>query len=165
MSLERLWAGWRSSYITSATAPAETDGDCVFCGILAADLPDDETYVVWRGELAVALLNAYPYTSGHVMVMPRRHVGALGELTREESDELWALTQRAVKALESAYQPQGINLGANLGEAAGAGIPGHLHLHAVPRWAGDTNFMTTVAEARVLPEPLGDTWRKLRDVW
>ena len=164
MTLDRLWAGWRSSYIEGVTSAEPKDG-CVFCGILDAGLPDEETYVLWRGRLTFAILNAYPYTSGHLMVMPLRHVGGLSDLTDDEADELFAAARRGVAALEAAYRPQGVNLGANLGEAAGAGVPGHLHLHALPRWAGDTNFMTAVAEARVLPEPLATTWRKLKDAW
>src|SRR5205807_6276832 len=116
----------------------------------ASGLPDGKSYLVWRSPLAAAILNAYPYTSGHVMVLPVRHVGELSELADDESAALWAAARAAVGALQSAYRPEGINLGANLGRAAGAGVPGHLHLHAVPRWNGDTNFMTSVAEARVL---------------
>lgn len=164
MSIDRLWAGWRSSYIEGATSAEPKDG-CVFCGVLSADLPDEETYIVWRGRSVFALLNAYPYTSGHLMVLPNRHLGSMGDLTDDEADELFGAARRAVTALERAYSPEGINLGANLGAAAGAGVPGHLHLHALPRWAGDTNFMTSVAETRVLPEPLSTTWQKLRDAW
>lgn len=164
MSIDRLWAGWRSSYIEGATSAEPKDG-CVFCGVLSADQPDEETYIVWRGRSVFALLNAYPYTSGHLMVLPNRHLGSMGDLTDDEADELFGAARRAVTALERAYSPEGINLGANLGAAAGAGVPGHLHLHALPRWAGDTNFMTSVAETRVLPEPLSTTWQKLRDAW
>ncbi len=113
----------------------------------------------------VAILNAYPYATGHVMVMPRRHVRRLDELTAEESAELWSSLGSAVKSIEAAYAPDGCNLGANLGRAAGAGIPGHLHLHAVPRWIGDTNFMTSLAGVRVLPEPIEATWEKLQAAW
>lgn len=164
MSLERLWAGWRSAYIDDVTSAAPKDG-CVFCGILESGLPDEETYVLWRGERTVAILNAYPYTSGHLLLLPVRHLGGLSDLTDDESDELFRTARLGVAALEAAYRPEGVNLGANLGAAAGAGVPGHLHLHALPRWAGDTNFMTTVAEARVLPEPLSTTWEKLRAAW
>jgi diadenosine tetraphosphate (Ap4A) HIT family hydrolase len=162
MALDRLWAGWRSEYI--ATADTGSDG-CVFCGLLESAEPDDRTYILWRGERTFAVLNAYPYTSGHLMVMPNRHVGGLGDLDDAEANELFGAARHAVAALERAYRPEGVNLGANLGHAAGAGVPGHLHLHALPRWAGDTNFMTSIAEARVLPEPLTTTWQKLRDAW
>jgi ATP adenylyltransferase len=167
VTLERLWAGWRSDYVTSAAGDGPvTSGDgCVFCGILSSGLPDRESYVVWRGERCAALLNAYPYTNGHLMVMPLRHVGELEELTAEEAAELWDGVRDAVVALKAAYQPHGINFGANLGRSAGAGVPGHFHVHALPRWDGDTNFMTTVAETRVLPESLDASWEKLRATW
>ncbi|MGH9294478.1 MAG: HIT family protein, partial [Acidimicrobiales bacterium] len=109
----------------------------MFCAIIASKAPDRERLVVWSGQSVVAILNAYPYATGHVMVMPRRHVRRLDELTAEESAELWSSLGAAVKVIEAAYAPDGCNLGANLGRAAGAGIPGHLHLHAVPRWIGD----------------------------
>jgi diadenosine tetraphosphate (Ap4A) HIT family hydrolase len=128
-------------------------------------LPDDETYILWRGETVFAILNAYPYTSGHLLVMPYREVAELEQLDEGESAELWAGTRSAVAAVKAAYRPHGINVGINLGEAAGAGVPSHLHVHVMPRWSADSNFMTTVAEARVLPEPLGDTWARLRAAW
>lgn len=158
--MEHLWAGWRGEYIGADPEPG-----CVFCRILGSGLPDEETFVVWRDERVAALLNAYPYTSGHLMVLPVRHLGELDELTDDESADLWAAGRDAVRAVKKAYSPGGVNLGANLGPAAGAGIPGHLHLHVLPRWAGDTNFMTSVADARVLPEALSTTWRKLREAW
>jgi ATP adenylyltransferase len=172
--LERLWAGWRMAYVSAA---AEADdvpsaGDdrngpqaCVFCRILESGEPDETTYVVWRGRRSFAILNAYPYASGHLMVMPRRHVGELEELEAEEAAEMWTAAADAVVALKAAYRPDGVNLGMNLGRSAGAGMPGHLHVHVLPRWYGDTNFMTTVAEARVLPEALPDTFRRLRAAW
>lgn len=167
MSLERLWAGWRSEYIedTATAAEASDASACVMCRLADPARPDQEGHVIWRGERSVAALNAYPYTSGHLMVMPRRHVGELEQVTAEESAELWAGVTRAVRAVKAAYTPDGINIGVNLGRAAGAGIPGHLHVHVLPRWAGDSNFMTSVAEARVLPEPLSRSWEKLRRAW
>jgi ATP adenylyltransferase len=138
---------------------------CVFCALLGADAPDQETLVVWRSPLAAAVLNAFPYGSGHLLVLPVRHVGDLSDLAREERSALWDGVHAGVAAVTSAYRPDGANLGANLGRAAGAGIPGHLHVHVLPRWDGDTNFMTTVAETRVLPEPLPETWRKVREAW
>lgn len=165
MTLDRLWAGWRSAYIESTVEPAPDAPDCVFCAILDSAKPDAETRVVWRGERCAALLNAYPYTSGHLMVLPLRHVGELEEVVGEEGDELWETVRRAVRALKQAYRPEGINVGANLGRAAGAGVPGHFHVHVLPRWNGDTNFMTSVAEARVMPEPLSTSWEKLRSAW
>lgn len=167
MTLDRLWAGWRSEYIEGVTAGERDDRDdgCVFCRILGSDAPDEETFVVWRGEHAAAVLNAYPYTSGHVLVLPIRHVSELEDLDAGEAAALWGGVTDAVRAIKAAYRPEGINFGANMGRGAGAGIPGHFHVHAMPRWAGDTNFMTTVAETRVMPETLSVTWRKLRDAW
>ncbi|MGH9062601.1 MAG: HIT family protein, partial [Acidimicrobiales bacterium] len=166
MSLGRLWAGWRMPYVSGAAGGAPPEpGHCVLCGILASGEPDDTSYVVWRGERCAAVLNAFPYSSGHVMVMPLRHVGDLRALTDAEGLELWRAMTDAVGALETAYRPEGVNVGFNLGLAAGAGIPDHLHAHVVPRWNGDTNFMTTMAETRVLPEALPVTWERLRSAW
>jgi ATP adenylyltransferase len=164
--LDRLWAGWRSTYVASAgQGLPETGEGSVFRRILASGLPDDECYIVWRGERVFAILNAFPYTSGHVLVMPYREVPELEDLTREEDAELWATVRASVTAIKAAYRPHGVNVGLNLGEAAGAGVPSHLHVHVLPRWGADSNFITAVAEARVLPEPLSDSWRKLRDAW
>jgi ATP adenylyltransferase len=173
MSLDRLWAGWRSSYVSSFAAGAvsgsavsgETDAVCVFCAIVASDEPDEVRHVLWTGKLTVALLNAYPYCPGHVMVLPIRHARDLDELEADESAELSGGVREAVAAVKAAYEPEGMNIGLNLGRAAGAGIPAHLHVHIVPRWIGDTNFMTSVAETRVLPEALSDSWAKLRAAW
>jgi ATP adenylyltransferase len=166
----RLWAGWRSAYLeevtareAAGTAPA-ADGS-LFERILTCGLPDEETYVVHRGPLCSSLLNAYPYTSGHLLVLPNRRVAELEDLSDEEHAELWCEVRDAVAAVKAAYGCDGVNVGMNLGRAAGAGVPDHLHAHVLPRWSGDTNFMTTVAETRVLPEPLGTSWRKLRDAW
>lgn len=164
--MDRLWAGWRSSYLENTGQPvAPGPGGCVFCGLLAAGTPDVETLIVWRSPLVAAVLNAYPYGSGHVLVMPTRHAGELAGVTGEERTALWETVHAAVEAVTAAYRPGGVNVGANLGRAAGAGIPGHLHVHVLPRWDGDTNFMTSVAEARVLPEALDETWRRLRAAW
>ncbi len=167
-SLDRLWAGWRSEYIDGVTeaGPAPADG-CVFCAILASGLPDEETNIVWRHPhgLAFAILNAFPYTSGHLMVMPVRHVGDLEDLSGPEGAAIWQGVIEAVAAIKAAYRPDALNIGANLGRAAGAGIPGHFHMHVLPRWNGDTNFMTSVANTRVLPETLATSGRKLRACW
>jgi ATP adenylyltransferase len=166
MTLQRLWAGWRSDFVEAA-AGAPSGGECVFDAILASGLPDGETHILWRDPdgLAFALLNAYPYTNGHLMVMPVRHVAALEDVTAEESAAVWAGLAGAVRAIKSAYRPDALNVGANLGRAAGAGVPGHFHLHALPRWNGDTNFMTAVAETRVLPEALSASASRLRAAW
>ena len=174
MSLDHLWAGWRASYVSSfaggdagdtAGAGGGAEAACVFCAIVGSGEPDDVHHVLWTGALTVALLNAFPYSPGHVMVMPVRHVRELCELEPAEAAELSSGTYRAVAAVKAAYSPEGMNLGLNLGRAAGAGIPAHLHVHIVPRWIGDTNFMTSVAGVRVLPEALGDSWSKLRAAW
>jgi len=168
MPLERLWAGWRAAYLdapeTRNSQPDDIDV-CVFCGILASGEPDEAVHVLWRGEHVVAILNAYPYTSGHLMLVPTRHVADLEALDADEGRELWMALTAAVTAVKAAYAPGGLNVGANLGRAGGAGIPGHLHLHCLPRWNGDTNFMTSIADARVLPEPLSTTWSRLRASW
>ena len=174
MTLERLWAGWRTAYVSGAVAgpgdatPQEAADDpthCVFCRIAASGPASAATGVLWVGRTCLVVLNAYPYSSGHLMAIPLRHVGSLGDLTDDEADELWAAARTGVAAIEGAYRPGGVNLGANLGEAAGAGIPRHLHLHAVPRWRGDTNFMTAVADTRVMPETLASSWERLRAAW
>jgi ATP adenylyltransferase len=140
------------------------EGD-VFTQILHSGLSDEQAYIVWRGELTFAILNRYPYISGHVLVMPNREVGELEDLTAAEHSELWTVVTDCVRAIKSAYRPEGLNIGMNLGSAAGAGIPSHLHVHVMPRWGADSNFMTSVAETRVLSESLPDTWRKLREAW
>ena len=165
MTLDRLWAGWRSEYVETATSEPAGEADCVFCGILASGEPDDVTYVVWRGEWCAALLNAYPYTNGHLMVLPVRHVGEMEDLDDGERAEVWSAVTHAVRALKAAYSPDGLNVGINLGRSAGAGVPGHFHVHCLPRWNGDTNFMTTVAETRVMPESLPASWEKVRAAW
>ncbi len=163
--LARLWAGWRMPYLTEGGEKGEEDQGCVFCRILASDDPPEETYVVWRDDRCAAVLNAYPYTSGHLLVMPVRHLGELEELSDDEAAGTWATVTTAVRALRDAYSPEGINVGINLGRAAGAGVPGHFHVHCLPRWDGDTNFMTTVAETRVIPEALPSTFERLRAAW
>ncbi|MGH9029434.1 MAG: HIT family protein [Acidimicrobiales bacterium] len=166
MSLEHLWAGWRREYVASVSSgPPRGDDDCVFCRIAAEGDPSEHNGIVWRDALTFAVLNAYPYASGHLLVMPVRHVQELGELSKEESSGLWTATLEALSAINASYEPDGINMGANLGRAAGAGIPRHAHLHVLPRWAGDTNFMTSVAGVRVLPESLPESWRRLHAAW
>jgi len=173
VSFDQLWAAWRASYVASVTMPGEAgdivapddEAHCVFCQIIASSEPDEARHVVAEDELVVTMLNAYPYASGHLLVMPRRHVRHPDELTEQESGTLWSAAVHAIGAVERAYAPDGLNLGVNLGRAAGAGIPRHLHLHVVPRWTGDTNFMTALAAVRVLPESLEDSWAKLRRAW
>ena len=171
--VEHLWAGWRMPYIRAQSDKDGTedhdvgipDGSTLFEAILHSGLPDDETYILWRGEYSFALLNAYPYTSGHVMVLPQRAVPLLSDLSADEHAELSEGVRLATVAINAAYEPQGMNVGANLGRGAGAGFPDHLHVHVLPRWEGDTNFMTSIANVRVMPEALADTWRRIRDAW
>jgi ATP adenylyltransferase len=152
----RLWAPWRLQYLTG-----DKSDDCIFCSKPA--LGDDErALIVHRGDACYVILNAFPYTNGHVMVAPFAHVADLRGLDEAAAAELVALTQRSLDAVESVYGPDGFNLGVNLGEVAGAGFAGHVHQHVVPRWKGDTNFMPVVGDTRVMPEELPDSWRKLR---
>jgi diadenosine tetraphosphate (Ap4A) HIT family hydrolase len=160
--LDHLWSGWRSAYIGAGGA---SHNQCVFCGLLESDAPSKDTHIVWRDDLTAVILNAFPYGTGHVLVMPIRHVGELDNLETNESEALWRTTQLAARAINDAYQPDGMNIGANLGSAAGAGIPEHLHMHALPRWKADTNFSTAIANTRVLPEALDVTWEKLTAAW
>ena len=162
MSLERLWAGWRAEYVGSVGAEDDRT-ECLFCALAAA--PDDEAQIVARGADVYAVLNAYPYTSGHLMVAPVAHEPDFERLAPRVANALTEMTQHAVVAIKAAYEPDGLNVGMNLGRAAGAGVPGHLHVHVLPRWVGDTNFMTTAAEVRVLPETLATTLDRLRGGW
>lgn len=168
--LARLWAGWRTAYLDRLTQHHEelepdASGRSLFERILHSGRPDDETFILWRGERCFAVLNAYPYGSGHLMVLPQVAAPDLGDLDDDTAAELWVGVRAAVAAIRAAYRPDGVNVGINLGAGAGAGVPDHLHVHCLPRWSGDTNFMTTVAETRVLPEPLAESFRKLREAW
>jgi ATP adenylyltransferase len=162
--LDRLFSPWRLDYITGP----KDKTSCVFCRHAEetrTNSANPDSLVLLMGEHVYVVLNRYPYNNGHLMVVPYRHTSTLTELDREELDELIVWTQRSEQALREAYPPEGINVGINLGKAAGAGIEEHLHVHVVPRWAGDTNFMTVVAETRVLPEDLSMTARRLRPVF
>jgi ATP adenylyltransferase len=156
-----LWAPWRLVYIKQAGEQA----GCVFCAESDGALDPAESLLVGGGHAAIAILNKYPYSSGHLMVAPRRHVGDLGDLTDPEALEIHRLAVAAVGVLDTVYGPGGFNLGWNLGHVAGAGIADHVHLHVVPRWAGDTNFMPVLAEVKVIPEHLLETRDRLREVW
>ena len=157
--MDRLWSPWRLEYIVGD----KKESGCVFC--LAPQPPDPDPLVVFRGERAYVILNLYPYNNGHLMVVPYRHESTLAGLTTEEMTEVGLLTQRAEAALRAAYKLEGINVGVNLGKVAGAGIVEHVHVHLVPRWNGDTNFMTVVGETRVLPENIRDTAERLRPIF
>jgi ATP adenylyltransferase len=166
--LDHLWNGWRAGYVTGHFGDRQAGGDdtaSVFTRILRSGLPDAETNIVHRGPTCFAIMNAFPYTSGHLMVLPYREVAELEELTPTEFAELWGTVTDAVAALKRAYRPEGINVGINLGQPAGGSISEHLHVHVVPRWTGDSNFMTTVANTRTLPEAIGDSAAKVRSAW
>lgn len=184
--MDILWTPWRYAYVSKADGeprpgvPAKLaawpgTGNCVFCNLIAStdyaiaqgmsvDEAEAAAGLVLRGAHCYICLNAYPYTSGHVMVVPYAHLDRLSKMPTDAAHEMMDLAQRTERALQELYRPHGFNFGMNLGEAAGAGVVGHLHLHAMPRWVGDTNFMTTVGETRVLPEELEATWRRLRVV-
>jgi len=185
--MDHLWTPWRFAYITTtetAVRPgvpaslAAWPGNlgCVFCNLIASidfaiangmSLEEAEAAggLVVRGKHCFICLNAFPYTSGHVMVMPYAHLDRLADLPAEAAHELIGLAQRTERVLDRLYRPQGFNFGINLGRAAGAGVTGHLHMHALPRWSGDTNFMTTVTETRILPEELETTWKRMREAF
>ena len=154
--MDYLWTPWRYRYIADATK----DEGCIFCAAVAMN-NDPEALIVFRGANNFVILNRYPYTSGHVMVVPYQHSADLPATEPATLAEMMVLAQRVQLALEKTYHPQGYNLGMNLGRAAGAGVTGHLHLHVLPRWSGDSNFMTVVAETRVEPEELSTTYEKL----
>lgn len=157
--MEHLWSPWRLAYV-SGEAKSER---CVFC---EAQLEDDAApLIVFQGTTCFVILNLFPYNNGHLLIVPRRHFAALGEATHEELCELAVLVQRSERALKEAYDPGGLNVGINLGKPAGAGILEHLHVHVIPRWNGDTNFMTVVGKTRVLPEELPVTAERLRPIF
>jgi len=159
--MDHLWSPWRLQYVTGGQAPA----GCVFCTADTGTDPAQAALVVHRGATCFIILNLFPYNNGHLMVVPGRHIATLAEATADELHELMQLTQRAEIVLRTAYQPHGINVGINIGRAAGAGLAEHLHIHLVPRWNGDTNFMTTVGDSRVLPEALDATAIRLRPLF
>jgi ATP adenylyltransferase len=156
--MDFLFNPWRYAYVTAGEKP----GECLFCGI-SQSRNDEHNLVVHRGQHCYVILNAFPYTSGHVMVVPYEHVDELQKLSITAAGELIALTQKLEGVLRALYRPDGLNLGMNLGKAAGAGIAGHIHMHILPRWVGDVNFMTSVAETRVLPEDLATTYKRIRE--
>jgi len=161
--LDRIWADWRSGYVSSLAEQRDADG-CVLCNLVGAT-DDAEALVLERTSETITVMNLYPYGSGHLMVAPVSHQPAFDDLSDAENIALARAQVRALRAIRAAYRPDGVNIGANLGKAAGAGVPGHLHLHVLPRWSGDTNFMTAVAETRVLPESLRAGYDKLKSVW
>jgi ATP adenylyltransferase len=161
MNFERLWTPWRMEYVGVAGSGGDS---CIFCDALGAE-DDEANHIVHRGETTFVMLNAFPYNTGHVMVAPTRHLGELSDLDPAERAELMETTNRSIEVIRKAMAPDGFNTGMNLGQVAGAGVPGHLHIHVVPRWAGDTNFMPVTADTKVLPELLQDTAAKLRSAF
>ena len=155
--MERIWAPWRLEYIEMAD---KTD-DCIFCAF-PREGRDAERYVLHQGERAFVILNAFPYSNGHLMVAPRMHTASLDDLDAETGIEVFALIRASINALKAAYQPDGFNIGVNMGRVAGAGIADHIHVHVVPRWNGDTNFMAVVGDTRVLPASLAATYERLK---
>lgn len=161
--LERIWSGWRAGYVS------ERGGDDAdtspFVQILDSGEPDEATHIVHRGPHVFAIMNLHPYTSGHLLVLPYRQVADLTDLSADETTELWATVTDAVTAVRTAYAPDGLNVGLNLGRPAGGSVPSHLHVHVVPRWTGDSNFMSSIANAQTLPESLAAGAARLRDAW
>jgi len=160
MGMDRLWAPWRMEFIRDGLK----DGECFLC-TAARSTDDAGRYVVRRGEHCFCLLNRYPYNNGHVLICPYRHVGELENLTRAELDELMRITIEAKRALDRACSPHGYNVGLNLGRVAGAGLEEHLHMHVVPRWSGDTSFLTTIGSTKMIPQALEEMWQILREKW
>lgn len=165
--LERIWSGWRSAYVADApvrSGAAEETGS-VFTRLLDSDASDIETHIVHRGETCFVILNLFPYTSGHLLVVPYREVADLDGLTATETADLWATVTESVSVVRRVYRPEGLNVGLNLGRPSGGSIPDHLHVHVVPRWTGDSNFMSAISNTQTLPEALVDTAAKLRAGW
>jgi len=160
--LEILWSPWRAKYIASGSDNSQAD-TCVFCNISRDPADDEKNFVVYRALHNFVVLNLYPYISGHLLIVPYEHVAELDAAAKETTNELMDLTKQAQTVLRDVYKPAGFNIGMNLGAPAGAGIVGHLHVHILPRWSGDTNFMSTVAQTRVISEDLNTTYEKLRD--
>jgi ATP adenylyltransferase len=158
--MKQMWSPWRMKYIMRH----ERTTGCIFCNALRSE-DDAQNLVLWRGEQVFVILNKYPYASGHLMVVPNAHQPSLSSVDDETRCELIAYLSRAERVIRQVYHPEGFNIGANIGGAAGAGVAGHLHFHVVPRWSGDTNFMTTLGDTRVLPENLSDTYQRLLDAW
>ena len=159
--MDFLWTPWRYNYVTGAAEGGARQG-CVFCRIIEADVPDHQSLIVHRAERNFVVLNRYPYTSGHMMVVPYEHVAKLAAASKETAAEMMELTRRVEGVLDRLYQPDGVNVGMNIGRAAGAGVARHIHMHALPRWAADSNFATVIGETRVLPEALDLTWERAR---
>ena len=162
--MDHLWTPWRYQYITADKPAASSPDGCIFCAKLI-ESRDEANLIVYRAAYNFVILNLFPYNSGHLMVVPNEHVATLEAATAATAEELFSLTRHCEALLRRVYRPEGINLGMNIGACAGAGVAGHIHMHLVPRWTGDANFMSTLGETRVLPEELPVTWRRLRGAW
>jgi ATP adenylyltransferase len=160
--VDLLWSPWRYSYIKADKTFDETSSGCVFCDILSNSASDEEKFILHRAEFNFVILNIYPYISGHLMVIPYNHLANIDQADKKITDELMDLTKRCQTALNKVYEPDGINLGMNFGKAAGAGVAEHYHLHLLPRWIGDANFMTAIGQTRTIPESLQTTYEKLK---
>jgi len=157
--MDYLWTPWRYAYVAST----QKTGECVFCEAVKAN-DDARTHIVYRGTMCFIILNAFPYTPGHVMIVPYAHMDELQKLPSEAANEMMMLSQRMETVLRELYHPDGINLGMNIGKAAGAGIAGHIHMHVLPRWVADANFVSVIGETRILPETLDETWKRMTTV-
>jgi ATP adenylyltransferase len=155
-----LWNPWRYEYIKRTL---KSSSECIFCKL--QNMSDDEAYIIYRGEYSYVVLNAYPYNSGHLLIVPYRHVASIEDLNDNELLEMMKLVNKSIKALRKAFTPDGFNIGINLGRAAGAGVAGHVHIHVVPRWIGDSNFMAVIAATKTLPISLAETYKILRENW
>jgi len=158
--MDYLWTPWRYAYITAASKDEGRPDGCIFCEL--PKLPDEQAKIVYRGKLCYVILNSFPYTSGHVMIVPFAHLDQLQKLPESAAQAMMALSQKMESVLRRVYTPDGINLGMNIGRAAGAGVTGHIHMHVLPRWVGDNNFMTVAGESRVLPEALEETYARIK---
>lgn len=163
--LERIWNGWRADYVVHGQGAQKKSNKSVFTQILDSGMSDEQCYIVHRGEKVFAIMNAFPYTSGHLLVVPYREVAELEDLSHDETSELWATVTTGVKVLKSVYKPEAMNVGINLGAAAGGSIAQHLHVHIVGRWGGDTNFMVATANTKILPEALDVSADRIRKAW
>ncbi len=161
--MDRLWSPWRHAYIAAAGADMTEGAGCILCEVQKNPADDEKNFLVHRAGHNFVILNLYPYISGHLMIAPYDHLGDFESAPKDTTDEMMDLAKRCQSALREVYHPHGFNIGMNLGRAGGAGIPDHIHLHIMPRWIGDTNFISTVGETRVLPEDLPTTYHKLRE--
>ena len=161
--MDVLWSPWRYDYITGEAGPGNPQVGCVFCNILNNPGTDEEKFILKRAGFNFVILNIFPYSTGHLMIVPFEHIADLDKADKQTTDEMMDLTKRCQSILGEVYSPQGFNMGLNIGKAAGAGVASHFHMHVLPRWIGDSNFMTSIGETRTMPESLETTYEKLRE--